>query len=129
MHVPISAEDERVGSTIVDAALKVDKTLGPGLLESVYEVCLMHELRRRGLRVRSQEPVPIMYEGLKFVEAFRFDILVEDRVLCEVKSVQDVHPVCVAQLLTYLKLMELRLGFLINFNQRLLKEGLQRIVR
>lgn len=129
MHAPISAEDERIGSTIVDAALKVHKALGPGLLESVYEVCLIHELRRRGLRVRSQEPVPIMYEGLKFVEAFRFDVLVEDRVLCEVKSVQEVHPVCVAQLLTYLKFMELRLGFLINFNQRLLKEGLQRIVR
>jgi GxxExxY protein len=129
MHAPISAEDERVGSMIVDSALKVHKTLGPGLLESVYEVCLMHELRQRGLRVRSQEPVPIVYEGLKFVEAFRFDVLVEERVLCEVKSVQEVHPVFVAQLLTYLKLMELRLGFLINFNERLLKDGLQRIVR
>jgi GxxExxY protein len=129
MHAPISAEDERVGSMIVDSALKVHKTLGPGLLESVYEVCLMHELRQRGLRVRSQEPVPIVYEGLKFVEAFRFDVLVEERVLCEVKSVQEVHPVFVAQLLTYLKLMELRLGFLINFNERLLKDGLQRLVR
>ena len=70
-----------------------------------------------------------MYEGLKFVEAFRFDVLVEERVLCEVKAVQELHPICVAQLLTYLKLMNLRLGFLINFNERLLKEGLQRIVR
>jgi GxxExxY protein len=89
----------------------------------------MHELRQRGLRVRSQEPVPIVYEGLKLIEAFRFDVLVEERVLCEVKSVQEVHPVFVAQLLTYLKLTELRLGFLINFNERLLKDGLQRLVR
>lgn len=129
MFDPIPAEDERIGAIVVDAALKVHKALGPGLLEKVYELCLVHELRKRGLRVCYQEPVPINYDGVMFEEAFRFDLLIEERVLCEVKSVQEVHPVCVAQLLTYLKLMNLRLGFLINFNERLLKEGLQRVVR
>jgi GxxExxY protein len=125
---PIPQRDEQIGSIIVDASLKVHRTLGPGLLESVYEVCLAHELRQRGLQVRSQEPVPIVYEGLRFVEAFLFDLLVEERVLCEVKSVVELHPVCTAQVLTYLKLLDLRLAFLINFNERLLKDGLQRIV-
>jgi GxxExxY protein len=125
---PIPQRDEQIGSIIVDASLKVHRALGPGLLESVYEVCLAHELRQRGLHVRSQEPVPIVYEGLRFVEAFRFDLLVEERVLGEVKSVAELHPVCTAQVLTYLKLMDLRLAFLINFNERLLKDGLQRIV-
>lgn len=129
MFEPLSGEDERIGAVVVDAALKVHKALGPGLLESVYEVCLAHELRQRGMIVRSKEPVPIVYEGLKFVEAFRFDLLVEERVLCEIKSVQEIHPVCLAQLLTYLKLMDLRLGFLMNFNERLFKDGLQRIIR
>jgi len=125
---PIPQRDEQIGSIIVDASLKVHRALGPGLLETVYEVCLAHELRQRGLQVRTQEPVPIIYEGLRFVEGFRFDLLVEERVLCEVKSVVELHPVCTAQVLTYLKLLDLRLAFLINFNERLLKDGLQRIV-
>lgn len=122
-------EDERIATAIVDAALTVHRALGPGLLESVYEICLAHELRQRGLNVRLQEPVPIVYGDMQFVEAFRFDLLVENRVLCEVKSVIELHPVCTAQLLTYLKLMNLRLGFLINFNERLIKDGIHRIVR
>jgi len=77
--------------------------------------------------VRRQEPVPFVYDGIRFEEAFRFDLLINDRVLCEIKSVQEVHPVCVAQVLTYLKLMELRLGFLMNFNVPLIKDGIQRI--
>jgi GxxExxY protein len=129
MFEPISEQGERIGATIVDAALKVHKALGPGLLESVYEICLTHELRKRGLRVRFQEPVPIVYDGVMFDEAFRFDLLVEVRILCEIKSVQEVHPICLAQLLTYLKLMNLRLGFLMNFNERLIKDGIQRVVR
>jgi GxxExxY protein len=112
----------------VDAALQVHRALGAGLLETVYEICLAHELRKRGLSVRRQEPVPIVYDGLRFEEAFRFDLLVGDRVLCEIKSVMELHPICTAQLLTYLKLMDLRLGFLINFNERLIKDGLNRIV-
>jgi GxxExxY protein len=124
----IPVDDERIGAVVVDAALTVHRALGPGLLESIYEVCLAHELRKRGLSVRRQEPVPIVYDGLRFEEAFRFDLLINDRVLCEIKSVQEVHPISVAQVLTYLKLMDVRLGFLINFNVHLIKDGIQRIV-
>jgi GxxExxY protein len=126
---PIPPEDERIAALIVQSAFTVHKALGPGLLESIYEVCLAHELRKHGLRVRRQEPVPIVYDNLRFEEAFRFDLLVEDRVICEVKAVAEVHAVCVAQLLTYLKLMNLRLGFLINFHEPLIKDGIQRIIR
>jgi GxxExxY protein len=126
---PISAEDERIAKALVHAAFLVHKALGPGLLESVYEVCLAHELRSQGLSVRRQDPVPIVYDNLRFEEGFRFDLLVADRVLCEVKAVQEVHPVSLAQLLTYMKLMDLRLGFLINFHAPLIKEGIQRVVR
>ncbi len=126
---PISAEDERIATIIVDAALTVHRALGPGLLESVYEVCLAHELRKRGLRVRRQEPIPITYDGIQFQEGFRFDLLVEDRVLCEIKAVEFLNPVFTAQTLTHLKLMNLRLAFLINFNEQLIKDGIHRIVR
>jgi GxxExxY protein len=126
---PISSEDDRIASIIVDAAIAVHRALGPGLLESVYEVCLAHELRKRGLEVRRQEPIPIEYDGLQFEEGFRCDLLVNSRILCEIKSVQELHPICTAQVLTYLKFMKLRLALLINFNERLLKEGLHRIVR
>src|SRR3954462_12329120 len=111
---PVSPEDERIASAIVNASLLVHKTLGPGLLESVYEICLAHELRKLGLEVRRQDPVPIVYDNLRFQEGFRYDLLVAERVLCEIKAVQEVHPMCQAQLLTYLKLMDLRLGLLIN---------------
>jgi len=107
---PISQEDERVAAIIVHSALLVHKAIGRGLLESAYEICLAHELRKAGLKVRRQDPVPFVYDNLRFEEAFRFDLLVEERVLCEIKSVQEVHPVCLAQLLTYLKLMERRLA-------------------
>jgi GxxExxY protein len=106
----------------------VHETLGPGLLESVYEICLAHELRKQGLQVRRQEPMAIVYDNLRFEEGFRYDLLVGERVLCEIKAVQELHPVFVAQLLTYLRLMDRRLGFLINFNVPLIKDGIQRIV-
>src|SRR5690349_14386618 len=96
---PISPEDERIASAIVNAALLVHKTLGPGLLESVYEICLAHELRKIGLEVRRQDPVPIIYDKLRFEEGFRYDLLVAGRIICEIKAVQDVHPVCLAQIL------------------------------
>src|SRR5690242_16522951 len=117
---PIPPRDEKIATAIVDAAYLVHTALGPGLLESVYEICLAHELRKSGLEVRRQEPVPIVYDNLRFQEAFRFDLLVGGRVLCEVKAVQEVHPICEAQLLTYLKLMDLRLGFVINFHESLI---------
>lgn len=125
----LSDEDERIAAEIVHSALLVHKALGPGLLESAYEICLAHELRKAGFEVRRQDPVPLVYDSLVFEEAFRFDLLVNERVLCEVKSVLEVHPVCLAQLLTYLKLMNLRLGFVINFNVPLIKDGIQRVIR
>lgn len=126
---PVTPEDDRIAAIIVDAAITVHRALGPGLLESVYEVCLAHELRKRGLEVQRQQPIPIEYDGLKFEEGFRCDLLVNGRILCEIKSVQELHAICTAQVLTYLKFTNLRLAFLINFNERLLKEGLHRIVR
>jgi GxxExxY protein len=126
---PILPEDERIAAIIVDAALAVHRALGPGLLESVYEVCLAHELRKRGLNVRRQEPILITYDGLQFEEGFRCDLFVEERVICEVKSVQELHPVFTAQVLTYLKFMNRRLAFLLNFNEKLMKDGIERIVR
>ncbi|HEY2413538.1 MAG TPA: GxxExxY protein [Pirellulaceae bacterium] len=126
---PIPPDDERVASIIVDAAIAVHRALGPGLLESVYEVCLAHELRKRGLKVERQIPVPIQYDGLQFEEGFRCDLLVDSRIICEIKSVQELHPVFTAQVLTHLRLTNLRLAFLINFNVKLLKDGLHRIAR
>ena len=126
---PLSETDEKIAGVVVDAAFLVHKSLGPGLLESVDEICLAYELRRRGLKVRRQEPIPIVYCNLSFEEGFRFDLLVEERVLCEIKAVHEMHPVYLAQVLTYLKLMNLRLGFLINFNVPLIKEGIQRVIR
>jgi len=126
---PISTQDEQIATAIVNAAYLVHKALGPGLLESVYEICLAHELRKLGLEVRRQEPVPIVYDNLRFQEGFRYDLLVAERVLCEIKAVQEVHPVCMAQLLTHLKLMDLRLGFVINLHTQLIKDGIKRVVR
>jgi len=126
---PIPADDDRIAKIIVDAALVVHRALGPGLLESVYEVCLAHELRKRGLEVSRQVPIPITYDGLHFEEGFRCDLLVANRLLCEIKAVVELHPIFTAQVLTYLKFMDLRLAFLINFNERLLKDGIHRIVR
>jgi GxxExxY protein len=128
-HEPIPPDDDRIAAIIVDAAIAVHRVLGPGLLESVYEVCLAYELRRRGVDARRQVPIPIQYDGLQFEEGFRCDLLVAERILCEIKSVQELHPICTAQVLTYLKFMKLRVAFLINFNERVLKDGLHRIVR
>lgn len=127
-HPPISEEDERIARLIVDAAYAVHKNLGPGLLENVYEVCFCHELRKRGLSFRRQVVVPIEYDGIRFDEGLRLDVLVEERVICELKAVEIMHPVYTAQLLTQLKLTGKRLGFLINFNVPLIKDGITRIV-
>lgn len=121
-------ETDRVASTIVDASLKVHKALGPGLLESVYEACLSHELRLRGLKVEGQVVVPVIYEGLKIDAALRLDMLVNDLVIVELKAVEKIIPVYEAQMLSYLKLTKKRLGLLINFNVVLIKDGIRRIV-
>lgn len=126
-HSPIPEEDERIARLIVDAAYTVHKNLGPGLLESVYEVCFCHELRKRGLSFRRQVVVPIEYDDIRFDEGLRLDALVEERIICELKTVEVMHPVYTAQLLTQFKLTGKRLGFLINFNVPLIKDGITRI--
>ena len=120
-------ENEITGE-IVDAAYKVHVSLGPGLLESVYETVLDVELRRRKLQVRRQVLIPVMYEGIRLDEGFRADLIVEDKVIVELKSVETVHPVHHKQLLTYLRLADKRVGLLINFNVSLIKEGISRVV-
>ena len=124
----IPAELERVATAVVDAAYAVHKQLGPGLLESVYEVCLAHELEKRGLGVRRQAVVPIVYDGLQIENAFKLDLLVGGCLVVELKAMDALLPVHLSQLLTYLKLTRNRLGLLINFNVPLIKEGIHRVV-
>ena len=120
--------ENEIAKMIVNAAYKIHTTLGPGLLESVYEVVLAHELKKLGLNVSRQQSIPITYEDLKFEEGFRADIIVEDKVIIELKSVEEVAKVYKKQLLTYLRLADKRLGLLINFGAALIKDGLFRIV-
>jgi GxxExxY protein len=123
------AEQDRVARTIVDAALAVHSTLGPGLLESVYEQCHSHELLSRRLSVRRQVQQPIRYKGIEIDAGFRLDLVVAESVVVEVKAVERMIAVHEAQLLTYLKLSGFRLGLLINFNVPLVKDGIRRIIR
>ena len=116
-----------IAKEVVDAAFKIHTTLGPGLLESVYEVVLAHELKNRGLKIERQVSVPIEYEGIRFDEGYRLDLLVENKVIVEIKSIEQVSAVHKKQLLTYLRLMDMKLGLLINFNQELIKNGISRI--
>ena len=127
MAVPEKALDDITGE-IVDAAYKLHTGLGPGLVESVYEVVLARELERRGLRAARQKSVSFDFDGLNFRDCLRVDLLVESRVVVEIKSVEKTLPVHQRQLLTYLRLMHLRVGLLINFGAPTLREGLQRIV-
>ncbi|MBW7907673.1 MAG: GxxExxY protein [Kiritimatiellae bacterium] len=117
-----------ITGTIVDAAVKIHMNLGPGLLESVYEAVLARSLEQRGLRAERQKAIQFEYDGMIFEEGFRTDLLVESRVVVELKSVEKLSPVHGKQLLTYLRLMNLPVGLLINFGAATLKEGLHRIV-
>ncbi|MBI1319323.1 MAG: GxxExxY protein [Candidatus Hydrogenedens sp.] len=119
--------ENEIAREIVDAAYKIHVGLGPGLLESVYEAVLSKELERRGLEVRRQVAVPIAYDGLQFEEGFRADLIVGDCVLIELKSVEKVLPIHKKQVLTYLRLLDMRLGLLINFGEVLIKDGISRI--
>lgn len=112
---------------IIGCAIKVHRTLGPGLLESVYEVCLVHELRKAGLRVEKQVPVPIIYDGIALDACYQLDVVVEDSIILELKSVERIMPIFEAQPLTYLKLTNRKLGLIINFNTQLLKNGIKRM--
>ena len=127
-HQVVTKDVEAIGRHVVDAGLKVHRALGPGLLESAYEHCLAHELQVRGLLVRRQVPMPIVFEGLQLDAGYRLDLLVGDRVVVEVKAVEALSRLHEAQLLTYLKLSSHRLGYLMNFNVPLFKDGLRRVV-
>jgi GxxExxY protein len=120
--------ENEIATQVVDAAFKIHTTLGPGLLETVYEVVLAHELQKRGLRVERQVPIPIAWEGIKFNEGFRADLIVEGKVIVELKSIETVAPVHKKQVLTHLRLMNLKLGLLINFGEELIRNGISRIV-
>lgn len=119
---------EAVAAMVVDTALQLHRDLGPGLLESVYEALLARMLAQRGLKVERQRSVPICYRGMELDEGFRLDLLVDDQLVIELKSTEQIHPVHSKQVLTYLRLMGLPLGLLINFGAPLLKEGIKRIV-
>jgi GxxExxY protein len=126
---PLSREIEDLSRNLVDSAFKVHQTLGPGLLESVYEACLRVELGKRGIRYKSQAPIPLVYEGVSIDAGLRLDLLVEGSIILEIKSVERLLPVHHSQLLTYLKLADLRLGLLINFNVAMFRQGVRRIIR
>jgi GxxExxY protein len=120
--------ENEIAREIVDAAFHIHKALGPGLLETVYEVVLARELEKRGLVVVRQQPVPIIFGDLKFDEGFRADLIVEGKLIVELKSVEQIAPVHKKQLLTYLRLADKRLGLLINFGSAAIKDGINRIV-
>jgi GxxExxY protein len=117
-----------ITAQIIDAAMKVHKALGPGLLESAYEACLAYELRARGLSVACQVPLPVIYEEVRLDAGYRIDLIVENTIVVELKSVESVNPIHKAQLISYLKLSSHKVGLLINFNVELLKQGITRIV-
>ncbi len=127
-YPPLQDSTDGIAHAIVDSAYAVHSTLGPGLLESIYETCFCHELKKRNLSFLRQVSVPIVYNGITFDEGLRLDVLICDTVICELKAVELMHPVFTAQLLTYLKLTGKRLGFLINFNVPIIKHGIKRII-
>jgi GxxExxY protein len=125
--LPFMHENE-LSKIIVDAAFKIHTTLGPGLLESVYEAVLAYELERRGCNVIKQQPIPVVYEDVKLDVGFRADLIVNHKVIIEIKSIEAIAPVHSKQLRTYLRLTDLHLGLLINFNVDLIKDGIKRVV-
>lgn len=125
---PVPEAVDRVATAVVDAAYAVHTHLGPGLLESVYETCLCRELSKRGLEFKTQVPLPVSYDGVRLDAGLRLDLLVADCIVVEIKAVEKMNPLFEAQLLTYLKLANRRLGLLINFNVPFIRDGIQRIV-
>ena len=119
---------EEIFKRILDSAFKVHSALGPGLLESAYEECLFYELRQAGLNVQKQKPLPLVYRDVKLDAGYRIDLLVENSVIIEIKAVDAINEVHLAQLLTYLKLSGCKLGLLVNFNVRHLREGIKRVI-
>jgi GxxExxY protein len=120
--------EEEISKIVFEAALKVHKVLGPGLLESAYEECLYYELKKSNLKIEKQKALPLIYEEVKMDVGYRIDILIEDKFIVEIKSVESLNDVHLAQLLTYLKLANCKLGLLVNFNVKLLKNGVRRVI-
>ena len=120
--------ENSLSTKIIGLAIKVHKELGPGLLESVYQECLFYELKKSGLFVEKEKPFPIQYDGIELECGYRLDIFVSNKVIVEIKSVKELNDIYLAQLLTYLKLSECKLGLLINFNVLLLKDGIKRVI-
>ena len=117
-----------ISKIVFDSALKVHKTLGPGLLESAYEECLFYELKKYPFKIEKQKALPLVYEEVHLETGYRIDIIIENKFIVEIKSVETLNDVHLAQLLTYLKLSDCKLGFLINFNVKLLKDGVRRVI-
>lgn len=128
MYLQLSEREEFLGREIVDASYKVHKELGPGLLEKIYEACFCYELEKRGIPYKRQVDLPFFYDGKKFDEGMRLDVLVDDLVICELKAVELINTLWKAQLIGHLKLTKLRLGYLINFNVPYIKDGIKRFV-
>ena len=120
--------ENELSRVVFDSALKVHQALGPGLLESAYEECLYYEIKKTGLFVEKQKPLPLVYEDVKLDIGYRIDILIENKLILELKSVESLNDVHFAQILTYLKLTNCKLGLLINFNVSLIKNGIKRVV-
>lgn len=120
--------ENEISKIVFECALKVHKTLGPGLLESAYEECMFYELKKSSLKVEKQKALPLVYEEVKLDVGYRIDIIVEDKFIVEIKSAEALNDIHLAQLLTYLRLSDCKLGLLINFNVKLLKEGVRRVV-
>lgn len=120
--------ENEISSRRIGASIEVHKQLGPGLLESTYEICLGHELKLMGLEVKQQVPLPVIYKDVKLNAGYRIDMIVENKVIIEIKSVDALAPIHTAQILTYLKLKDLKLGLLINFNEIKVIDGLKRII-
>jgi GxxExxY protein len=123
----LDVTENEIAREVVDVALRIHRALGPGLFESVYEGIMSTELERRGLRTAAQQAMPVVFEGIRFEMGFRADLVVEEKVIVEIKSVADLLPVHRKQLMTYLKLSGMRLGLLINFNVALIKDGIVRV--
>jgi len=118
----------KITETIIGAAINVHRALGPGLLESAYEACMVYELAQAGLKVEQQKPLPIVYRGVKLECGYRMDLMIDNEIIVEIKSIEKLLPIHQAQLLSYLKLSNCRVGLLINFNIKVLKNGIQRVV-
>ena len=128
IFLPITPEEEAVGKAVVNAACIVHKSLGPGLLEKIYEICFCHVLSKDGYHVQRQLDIPIVFDNIVFEEGLRLDVMVNELVICELKALETINPVWEAQILSHLKLTGKRLGYLINFNVPLIKDGIRRFV-